>query len=335
LARLIRDWQFRGMNAVILENRRIRATVLPGAGARIFQLIDKQNDVDLLWRHPRREPSPAVLGSPGADLWWTGGIDDIFPTDFPCVYRNEQLPYLGELWTNDWSSAVVEDSGGTVEMAFSTRTVISPFEVTKRMKLRGDDDFLSVTYSIRNMGFDSYDWFFGIHPGVEVAKGSRLLFPIREALIDDAWPSGIFADKGTRYQWPLCPNAAGGVMDLRDVPGPDAGWWSFHYGLELSEGWLGVYHPRLKNAFCMTFDPVFFRSLLLYLGYGGWRNTYSIIPQIATAWPGNLADVISAGKQHTLAPGKTAETSVGFHCLTSLNDENHVKKRIDQQIEQK
>ena len=328
MVRLTRDWQFRGMDAVILENGRIRVTVLPGVGARVIQLIDKENDRDLLWHHPRREPSPAVLGSPGADLWWTGGIDDIFPTDFPCTYRNEQLPYLGELWANAWSCDVAECSGDAVEVSFTTRTVISPFEVTKRMRLCGDDDYLSVTYAIRNIGFGSYDWFFGIHPGIQVEKGSRLLFPIAEAITDDSWPVGRLAEKGTRYAWPLCPTADGGNIDLREVQGPDAGWWAFQYGPALVEGWLGVYHPRARNAFCITFDHRFFRSLLFYLGYGGWRNTYSIIPQIATAWPGGLSDVVSAGRQRSLEPGEVAQTTVGFHCLTGLGDESQIKIRL-------
>ncbi len=329
MVRATKDWQYRGRDAVILENAEVRVTILPGSGARIFELVDKRRDADVLWHHPRRGPEPAALGSPGADLFWAGGIDDIFPTDFPCTYRNEQLPYLGELWTNAWECEMGRCDGARAEAVFRTRTVISPFEVEKRVSLSDAESFVTVRYAIRNIGFAPYDWSLGIHPGVAVEKGCRLLFPIREAIIDDAWPAGTLAAKGTSYAWPHCPTgAAGKAIDLRAVPGPEAGWWTFQYGPELTRSWLGVFDPGHDSAFCMTYDRDFFRSLLFYLGYGGWRNTYSIIPQIATGWPGDLAGAVSAGRQRTLAPGESAATEVRLLCLSGVRSEEAVEKRL-------
>ena len=328
MARLLKDWQYRGMPALQLENRKIRVSVLPSPGGRIFQFIDKKNDADLLWHNPRRQPEPAVLGSPGADLWWTGGIDDIFPTDFPCTYRNESLPYLGELWTNAWDWQVVDEGSETAAVVLKTRTVISPFEVEKRISLRGEDRHFTVRYAIRNIGFSGYDWFFGIHPGVEVTKGSRLLFPIRTAIIDDSWPPGIIGGKGKEYRWPLCPKGDGTTIDLRDVPGPEEGWWTFQYGRDLEAGFFAVHNPVHRHAYCSTFDREFFPHLHFYLGYGGWRNTYSIIPMIATGWPASLSDAVAAGRHRTLRAGETAVTEVLFHCVTNVTDENEVRKGL-------
>jgi len=332
MARLSRDWQYRGSPAVILENAKIRVSILPGIGARIFEFIDKENDSDLLWHNPRRAPEPVTLGAPGADLWWTGGIDDIFPTDFPCTYRNEALPYLGELWTNAWEVQAAEDDGRTAEVRLATRTVISPFEVQKTVRLEGDEESFSVRYSIRNIGFGEYDWYFGVHPGVVVTRGSRLIFPLRNAIIDDTWPAGVLGNKGTVYHWPDCPTAEGGIMDLSTAPGPDAQWWTFHYGFDVKEGFLAVLNPMLRNAYCCTFDRGFFPNILFYLGYGGWRNTYSIIPQIATSYPGALTDAIAAGRHRTLAPGESAETEIRFHCLTGVRNEGDVRAKVARYI---
>jgi len=327
MARISDEWCYRGFHAVILENRRIRVVVLPGIGARVLSFIDKENDADLLWHHPRRAPEPVVFGSASADVWWTGGIDDIFPTDFPCVYQNEQLPYLGELWTNDWDYRI-DCEGENVSVTLVTRTAISPFEVTKTIRLRADDSFFSVTYAIRNIGCAAYDWYFGIHPGIEVSKGSRLIFPVRAAVIDDSWPRGTLAAKGTEYIWPMCPRADGTVIDLSTAPGPEAGWWTFQYGLDVQERWFAVLNPAHAHAWCQTFDKVFFPNLHFYLGYGGWRNTYSIIPQLATGWPASLADAVEAGKQRTLGPSESAETMVLFHCLTRIRNEKEIKARL-------
>ncbi len=328
MVRVSKDWEYRGMKALILENSRIRVTLLPEAGGRVFQFIDKAADADLLWHNPRREPEPVVLGSPGADLWWSGGIDDIFPTDFPCEYRNEQLPYLGELWTNAWDFQLSEDTGRAAELVLRTRTVISPFEVEKRVRLCDGDGGFSVRYSIRHIGFAPYGFYFGVHPGVTVVPGSRLLFPIRRAVIDDTWPAGVLAAKGTEYAWPDCPAADGKRRDLSVCPGPEQGWWTFHYGREVTEGLLAVLNPELGNAYCTSFDPSFFPYLHFYLGYGGWRNLYSIIPQIATSWPASLAAAVAAGTHRTLGPGEAARTEVGFHCLTGVQDEKSLRSAL-------
>jgi hypothetical protein len=132
MTRISDEWSYRGFPSVVLENRRIRVVVLPGVGARVLSFIDKENDADLLWHHPRRSPEPVVFGSASADVWWTGGIDDIFPTDFPCLYRNEQLPYLGELWTNAWEYRL-EKEKNDVALTLVTRTAVSPFEVRKTL----------------------------------------------------------------------------------------------------------------------------------------------------------------------------------------------------------
>ena len=317
MVRVSKDWSYRGKEVVVLENARLRVTLLPSSGARVFELVDKATDTDLLWHHPRRGPEPAVLGSPAADLWWAGGIDDIFPTDFPCLYRNEQLPYLGELWTNAWEAAIERDDGNVAEAVFRTRTVISPFEVEKRVRLAEGQSHVAVRYTIRNIGFSPYDWFFGIHPGIRIEKGFRLILPIEEGVIEDGWPEGILAAKGTRYRWPLCPTTNGSV-DLRAVPGPEAGWWSFQYGPSLTRPWIGVLDPNRKSAFFMSFDLSFFPSLLLYLGYGGWRNTYSVIPQIGTGWPGDLAGAIEAGRQRTLGVDQSMSTEIHLGCLSDV-----------------
>ena len=80
------------------------------------------------------------------------GRHRIFPTDFPCTYRDEQLPHLGELGTNAWDSRIDEGIDG-VSVALRTRTAISPFEVKKTIALGGEENCLSVDYEIRNIGF--------------------------------------------------------------------------------------------------------------------------------------------------------------------------------------
>jgi len=79
-----------------------------------------------------------------------------------------------------------------------------------------------VTYVIRNIGFSRYDWFFGIHPGVGVAKAAVSFFPSEM----HCWMMpGRLASRCQRdaLRMPWCPDSMGGSIDLREVPGPEAG----------------------------------------------------------------------------------------------------------------
>ena len=98
-------WTYRGFPAIVLENGRIRMTVLPTHGAKVVELISKAADRDLLYHHPRFDVRPPVFGA-NADDWWTGGIDEIPPTGHPAVVGGEQLPFLGEFWSQAWTARI-------------------------------------------------------------------------------------------------------------------------------------------------------------------------------------------------------------------------------------
>src|SRR5258708_24432131 len=66
------DWTYRGLQVVTLENRFLRLTILPEAGAKIWQITYKPFDADLLWNNPRIGPSRLSLNSRYDDVW-SGG----------------------------------------------------------------------------------------------------------------------------------------------------------------------------------------------------------------------------------------------------------------------
>jgi hypothetical protein len=323
------DWKYRGFQTVILENDALRVVLTPEIGARVIEFFDKKNNVDLLWRNPRNDLRAAVFHPVNSNDWWTGGIDDIFPTDFPCEYQGEPLPFLGELWSVSWAFTLSERSGTAVEASFAVKTLISPFEVQKRVRLERDADFFEISFRITNIGYGDYEFFFGIHPGVAVYPGSRLIFPITRAVVDENWPAERFCPKGTEYSWPRLPLSAGGACDLSTVPEPSERIWVFHYGVKLERGYLAVWHPTLRQAYATIFDPGVFRHLLFYLGYGGWRHTYSVIPQIATGYPAALTEAIKAGRQKSLQPGRAWEAAARFFCLTGVEREEAVIRRLE------
>ncbi|GGX90409.1 DUF5107 domain-containing protein [Streptomyces anandii] len=66
-----RDREPRPVDALVLENDRLRATVLPGLGGRVASLVHKPTGRELLYRNPVLQPANFALNG----AWYSGGIE--------------------------------------------------------------------------------------------------------------------------------------------------------------------------------------------------------------------------------------------------------------------
>ncbi|MFJ8060643.1 DUF5107 domain-containing protein [Streptomyces sp. NPDC096142] len=66
-----RDRVPRRLDALVIENDRLRATVLPALGGRVASLVHKPTDRELLYRNPVLQPANFALNG----AWFSGGIE--------------------------------------------------------------------------------------------------------------------------------------------------------------------------------------------------------------------------------------------------------------------
>lgn len=66
-----RDRHPTDLDALVIENDRLRATVLPGLGGRVHSLYHKPTDRELLYRNPVFQPADFALNG----AWFSGGIE--------------------------------------------------------------------------------------------------------------------------------------------------------------------------------------------------------------------------------------------------------------------
>ncbi|MFI0899179.1 DUF5107 domain-containing protein [Streptomyces sp. NPDC020983] len=59
------------LDALVIENGRLRATVLPGLGGRLYSLVHKATGRELLYRNPVFQPADFAL----AGAWFSGGVE--------------------------------------------------------------------------------------------------------------------------------------------------------------------------------------------------------------------------------------------------------------------
>jgi galactose mutarotase-like enzyme len=318
------EWTFRDFRAVVLENERLRVTVLPGHGAKVWEFTSKRAGRDLLYHHNRFDVRPPVFGL-NVDNWWTGGIDEVAPTGHPCTVGGEELPFLGEFWSQAWQYRVEESGPDVARVHLWAEGIITPLRLDRWLELRPGEAVLRGRHRITNVGFEPHDFIWGIHPGFAARPGTRVQAPAASAVFWEGHPA-LDAEPGLQYAWPSFPIRDGSIIDNSTARPPDPPTWDLHFLTELQAGWLAVTDPESRSGMALAFDPDVFRCVWLWGVYGGWRGIYTVAFEAWTSWPGRLDQAIEAGRHRTLAPGESLETEVSYVAYEGLRSVSGVTR---------
>jgi hypothetical protein len=297
-------WHYRGLRCLRLENERIALDVLPDLGAKIHRFVDKARDQDVLWHSPRVWPHRAELHA-NFDDHWSGGWDEAFPSGAPSTNRyGDELPYMGELWTQQAEWRLEDESSERVELVCTIVTPITPARWERRLIMEAGSSAVRLRYRIENLDRRPFPFNWGIHPVQAISPAHRFDAPARRGEVDEHG-GGILGNKGETYAWPLF-----GGLDVRQALGPDAGDFALHYLTELEDGWVACTDTAAKRGFGLVFDRGVFPVVWLWLVYGGWRGYYQAIMEPWTGWPSPLAEAVAAGRARSLEPGEALETEI-------------------------
>ena len=299
----------RGILQVVLESDSLRLTVLPELGGRLWSIIERSRDEEMLWHHPSLQPHAVAPGA-GYDDAFAGGWDELFPTDRAVEVHGVTFPDHGEWWSQPWEWEVSEREdalqltlagGGFATQHSATRVITLP---------RAGSTFTWQT-RITNTGEVPIPYIWRHHPALPVRPGSRLeLPPARvEAIAEDAgalsaapftWPQAVL-DDGTRRDLSVLPSAAAGEV------------WML-YATDLPEGfvrltWPGE-EPGIAHGIGFLFDPGQVTAVTTFATFGGWRGLQTILPEAGVGYPADLSEALAAGTSGVLEAGETVEYEV-------------------------
>ena len=295
-----------GFEALVLENSRIRATIIPSLGGRVWELLDRVRGRQWIWH---REDVPLAVSPSGTtyDDAWAGGWEELFPNDAPTDFEGRVLPDHGEWWTTAWT--VAEATGGAeavVRLAAATR--IRRALCIKEYRLGGDDDTINVSYRIESHELEVFHFLFKQHLAIELTPSCELALPGgRLTVVDPAF--GTMLPGVGPFEWPLAQVTDLNDLDLRRVP-PPGSEREFVYVTELPESWCGVDDVSAGASIRMRFDNRHMPFLWLFLSYGGWRDCYTAVLEPCTNMPKDLVEAVRTGQSARLEPRAVFETSV-------------------------
>lgn len=304
-----------GLRTIEFESEYLCVTVLPEAGARIWQITYKPLNANLLWHNPNLQPAVHPLNTVYDDNW-SGGWDDLFPNDEGGLLAGLEVPDHGELWTGAWTSAPYQ-TGDTVGVNLSYRTPITHFLAERSLRLREGSSVLEVRYRLTNESSQNLPFLWKLHPAFAVSPQHRIDFPQMIAIREMDF-QGTLESAPPIFEWPIATTNTGS-MDLRNVPDDSSGALHFFYGTGYSEGWCGVTHRETGLAAALHFDPKIFTSCWLFATHGGWNGLNVAVLEPATGYPFRTQSMIDAGRARTLAPGESLETTVLFSVQEGLS----------------
>ena len=296
-----------GLQTIALENEWLQLTVLPGLGAKIYDLVSKPTGRNFLWHNPRINPQPYAIEA-NFDNYWCGGWDDAFPTCDECDYAGEHYPNLGELRSLCWNVEGTDqrETGATVRLA--ALGPISPVRATKTVTLYAQKPVVEVRWEIENVGHLPMDFIWGTHPAIEPGRRALLRIPAKTGIVGLASHPSL-GTPGQRYPWPNLETGVGRT-DMSLTQPKEVGIFAGHTATDLEAGWYAIEDLDNGEGFLLQFPRNTCPYLWMWLVYGGWRGYRHVILEPWTSHPVNLAQAVQQRTNRELKAGEKFEAYV-------------------------
>ncbi|HKV58661.1 MAG TPA: hypothetical protein VJO32_10275 [Ktedonobacteraceae bacterium] len=316
------QWRYHDLRVVRLENELLRLDILPELGAKIYNLIHKPADRNLLWHNPRIMPHRTPFGA-NFDNHWAGGWDEPFPNGAECVYAGETLPYLGELWAQQWEWEVLDGGPQRAQIHLWCDGPITPARVEKTITLAKGSGVVRFDHRITNTGTLPFDFNWGIHPAFAVTPDSRIDLPACQGVVEEA-AGEVLGEVHTPFTWPSVLTSRGERRDLRFPLSRQSGAMSFSYLEGFEQGWLAITDRPTTSGLGLAFPREVFRCLWLYLCFGGYRDLNVAIVEPWIGYPSKLSEAVQAGRFRTLAAGESLEATLSAVAYTGVQSVSFV-----------
>jgi hypothetical protein len=303
-----------GMTEIQIRTDRLALSIVPEAGGKLLDLVERGSGFNLLWQNPRIPLARTYAGAPFDDVW-CGGWDDMFPTDVPCEVAGNTHHDHGDLWIGPWEWDVVSDDGEQAVIHLRRYSPSLPCRVEKWISVERSGRDIRMRLALTNEGAQPVRFLWNQHIAHAIGPGSRVHLPVSRLAV--AGPTPSRAGDATQVSWPIHD----GGLDLSRLPGPETGVTEFLCAEDLRAGWCAVTHPGPGIAIRFGFDPEVFRTPWLWGVFGGWRGHQLLLTELCTSRPGSLATAVADGSAATLAAGKTLETEIVVTVSTSFDPE--------------
>lgn len=313
-----------GMKSYVLENKYLSLTLIPEAGAKIYDLIFKPTKNNFCWHSPI---TPLKKPEYGASFipYDCGGFDEMLPTVGECDWKGKHLADHGEAWALPWE--LVEKKIESDKIIFKTVCKLkeSPFLIERTLILKEGEARIKIDYKITNISEEEWEYIWACHasisPGGEIDSFDKIFLP-QQAKVN-VWSSenNRLGERGTWHSWPITQDKDGNEVDLSCIGSQELGYADKLFTNELKEGWIAAGDIKEKEfiAFSFPVDKIPYAGL--WINQGGWRG----YTQLGIEPTNTVGDTLSEAvedylrKYDKLSGGESKEFSIYVSCVKGLD----------------
>jgi len=319
----ITEMVLNGHRCVVLENEKLRVTIIADKGTDIYEFLYKPRDVDFLWRtwvglreRSHFEPSSPRSAGPHMD-YYEGGWQELFPN---CgnlsLHQGAEIGQHGEVLLLPWRYVITVDEPEEIEVRFDVRTIRTPFHLEKTIKLRRNEPVLRIHERVTNESGQEVSFTWGHHPAFGwpfIDESCRIELPAcRIKTISEFMPRTTRLAGDKTSDWPNATGIDGSPIDLSRIPGADASSSDMVFLEGITDGWYAITNTRLGVGFELRYPADVLKELWYWQVFRGgrdypwWSATYNIALEPCATLP-VLSHAAARGEALTLGPGQSRE----------------------------
>jgi len=226
------QYHYFGMRALVLENEKLRISLLLDKGSDIYEFLYKPKDIDLMWLTENGVQNPNSYLSTSADPiaafidYYEGGWQEVLPNGGPTSsFLGAQFGQHGEVAHMPWDYEILKDEPNEVSVKLMIRTNKIPLLLTKTLTITSGNNMLSVQENLENIGTCSLRYMWGHHLayGKPFAQpGCKIVLPERVQIVTEDSNSSVVApgriQRGLVHTWPYAKDRNGNQVDLSILP---------------------------------------------------------------------------------------------------------------------
>ncbi len=292
----IRDGKHLNMDAIIMESKYLRIKLLPKLGFKIasFKYIPK--DKELLFQPEKGSYDIPYYGA-SFEKYDTSGLNEMIPTIDKCIYRGNQLPDHGEVWSVPWN---VEIRDNIVTGEVKLKKLQLQFYKTLTFQV---DNVLKVDYKVKNLENESIDFLWALH-GLNVFDDeTRILIPKEAKSILNVHENDILGMVGKKNLFPLAKSMAGDSIDLSLLKNyKDNRSYKYYFLEQIKNGEVGLYYENENIVYVLRYDSAKIPYLGVWITKGGFKGEYNCAIEPSTGYFDSLELAIQNEKVTKLKP---------------------------------
>ena len=268
------------LDVIRLQNDRVDLAIVPQAGGKILDLIDRRSGRNWLWKNPHIPISIAERHSDFGKEQDSGGWDEVLLSVKPGRIRTASehvaaIPDHGDLLACDWTVEKLQlDANNDLICDMVATGSAAPYRFERRIRIPDNRAVVEMSYLLSNEGDEALPSYWCAHPLLTIEPDSIIDIagntPLR---IEDAETRACSAAE-TEQRWPNLMLRDGKTHDLSRSFASNGTRRTFASKIFVRSPDDGSASVSLKDGSRLTFrfDPEELPWLGLWINNGGWSG---------------------------------------------------------------